>query len=399
MITESLNILVNADTKAAQGKLNNLKSMVSGMTLFGGVALLKESVDAWEEQAEAVQKVDSAVKTHRANMQGHHTKDLENIASHTQSITTYGDEATLVADENFLTFGMTYDQIEKIQEPMADLIEHQKGMHAGGEDFLGVSNQIGKAWVNGASALKKTGTITDAQAKKIDKITDKNKRLQALTKAIEENYGGQARAIAKTDVGKVQQMKNDFGDQLELIGKKLIPYLAKAATWVDKNLDLIIKVGTAFAAWKISSSLFGGLRGLQNQLVEISAAAGGKMVAKGGKLGKAGKGVSKTGKVISKAGGVAAGAAGVVGAHQVGGWGGVVSGAASGAVLGAELGSMIPIPGVGSGIGAAVGGVGGAVYGGWEMISHNVLNLDGKEVAKSTSKAKKVKVGNAKHAK
>lgn len=387
-MNEYLNIIVNADTKEAVGKLNGLKSLASGLTLFGGVALIKESISAWEEQAEAVTKVKSAVATHLDNMGNHTAKDIENIASATQKMSTYGDEATLVADENFLTFGMTYDQIKAIQEPMADLMQHQKGMHANGSDFLAISNQIGKAWTNGASALAKTGTVTKEQAKQIDAITNKNERLKALTKAIEENYGGQAKAIAKTDVGKIQQMKNDFGDQLELIGQKLIPYLSQIAQFVDKNLDTIMAVGKAFALWKVSSMLFNSLRGVAGLVRGIGRGMKGAFSPKVDLPTTAGKLPSRLSRMDRK---VATKTAESTGSKML-------KGAGKFAKAGKYAAGYIPLVGWGLDLAFLADDLtGGHVQGAIGSGISSVFNLDGKTVAKNQSKHRKSHSGNAKY--
>jgi len=91
---------------------------------------------------------------------------------------------------------------------------------ATGKDLEGVSIALGKAYGGNFTALKKLGIPIDAN---IIKTKDFSKVQQVLT----DKFGGSAAANTETFAGKLEILKQRFGEIQEDIGAKLIPKLKK----------------------------------------------------------------------------------------------------------------------------------------------------------------------------
>lgn len=219
----------------------------------------KESIGLYGEQIEQETKLAAVVKTHMGNMkdlaktQQGATEELKQHASLMQNQTTYGDEIQLRAMENYTTFGLQGKEVEKLNDAQLDLAAHMKGTNATSEDMLGLSNMIGKAVVNSAAALAKSGTLTKEQVAHIDAIKDRSEKVNAIAQAIKENYGGQAAALTKTATGAMKQTENSWGDTQEKVGEieskllqGILPSINKMLTWLQNN---IVPMSKALFGW------------------------------------------------------------------------------------------------------------------------------------------------------
>ncbi|MBU0586335.1 phage tail length tape measure family protein [Candidatus Micrarchaeota archaeon] len=231
--TANATIKINADTlQAATGikKLNDtVKKLATGagaLLIFNKInGLLRESAELAKFQIQADQKLTAVLKS-TGNAAGLTFNQLKNMASGLQSVTTFGDEAIQEAQSLLLTFTkIGKDVFPKATETVLDMSA------ALGQDLKSSAIQLGKALndpINGSTALRRVGvSLTDQQLEQIKTLTKQNKLFEAQKIILDElqvEFGGMAKELAKTDVGKLEQMKNTLNDIKELLGKEILPF-------------------------------------------------------------------------------------------------------------------------------------------------------------------------------
>ena len=241
-INSELGKVEDAGKKASKGmggftdslKKNKLAitASVTGLGLLLG-KLAKESIALAEVQIKAEAKLAATIKA-TGGAAGLTANQLKTMASGLQSVTTVGDEAILGAQALLLTFKNIGGNIfPRVTEAVLDMSE------AMGQDLKSSSIQLGKALndpIAGVAALTRIGVqFTDTQKDQIKLMQESNNLLGAqdiILKEVESQFGGVARAMAETDIGKIQQMKNELGDIQEQIGTGLIP----AQLWWNKSI-------------------------------------------------------------------------------------------------------------------------------------------------------------------
>ena len=168
------------------------------------------------------------------------SKELQNMASSLQSVTTYGDEV-IIGGQNLL---LTFKEIGKDVFPQAT--ETMLNMSAAlGQDLKSSAIQLGKALndpMKGITALSRVGvSFTDQQKEQIRVFQESGQMAKAQTVILNElksEFGGTAKAAAG-GTGAFIQMKNSMGDFLEDIGKQFVPFLSSAAKSVSVLIDKV----------------------------------------------------------------------------------------------------------------------------------------------------------------
>lgn len=278
----------NAEKKTKGFGLGLTKLLaVAGM--FISISAVKDfatsSIEAYKEANVIAQKLD-------ANMQvvkGYGkdpikikiaTENINDTATKIQAKGVYGDDEMIAGAAQLSTFQMTDQHITKLLPKMADMVANQKGLNGTADDFYNNANMIGKAISTGQlAALKKVGITIDENDMKTFENLNTTERVAMMEKILGENVGNVNEKLRSTPEGKIQALKNSFGDMQERIGAKLIPVLGdlagwfegkipsleaginkvisgfeKTVEWVTKNKDLLINLGivagTMIAAFK-----------------------------------------------------------------------------------------------------------------------------------------------------
>ena len=258
------------DTSQRVTKLGEeLKSVGQTMTLavtaplVGGFIAASRAID---EQEKSLAKLDGVLRATggAAGVTGDHIKDL---AASLQQTTTFGDEVTISGAAVLLTFkgirneagamNNIFDRTLMVGQDMSALL---------GTDLQSSMVMLGKAIENpvlGISALTRVGvSFTDEQKETIKTLAESNRTLDAqklVLQALETQLGGTAQAMAQTVSGQITQAANNFGDQMERMGKAVEPFrlvMAQAmqaaanqmAGMSDNTLAVVGVLGAAAAA-------------------------------------------------------------------------------------------------------------------------------------------------------
>jgi hypothetical protein len=156
-----------------------------------------------------------------------------------QKSTTYADEVT----QSGINLLLTFTNIGKNVLPDATqaLLDMSTAM---GQDVKQTAIQLGKALndpILGATALRRVGVqLNEQQQEQIKTLVGQNKMYEAQKIILDElavEFGGSASAAANTFNGRLQQVKNTFGDFQELIGEalatKIKPLIEGFYDWME----------------------------------------------------------------------------------------------------------------------------------------------------------------------
>ncbi len=179
---------------------------VAAFRLF--TSAISAAVRAAQEQQDAVSALNAALDTLGPSA-GAASKQLQEHASALQSVTTTGDEAILRMTALALGFTKSADAAAKLVSAALDFSA------GAGISFEEATRRLGRSL---------SGSVDDV-AKFVTEIKDLDAATLAAGGAIEligERFGGVAAAQAQTFSGRIQSLKNSFGDFLGTIGDGII---------------------------------------------------------------------------------------------------------------------------------------------------------------------------------
>lgn len=173
-------------------------------------------VQATAEAEKSLAALDVAVRNN-AGAAGVTTKELADLSSELQKVTTYGDETIQGMQALLLTFRqIAGPEFERAQIAVLDLAT------ALGQDLNSAAMLVGRALadpVKGMKQLARSGIVLGEEQKKlIKRFAETGQMSQAqglLLKELESRFGGAAAAARNTFGGALEGVKNAFGDLLE----------------------------------------------------------------------------------------------------------------------------------------------------------------------------------------
>lgn len=233
-----------AGSKIATGIGGKLKSVGGSMIKAGAIATaisvpiiagIKKSMAAYGVQAAAETKLVEIYRS-RLGVGKDVAKQTMELASALQKQGVVGDEVALSGAQQLATFAKMPGTVNALLPAMENLLVQQKGVNGTAQDATQIANLMGKVLQGQTGALKRVGiSFTEAEEKVLKYGTEQEKAAM-LAKVITNNVGEMNAAMLNTPEGKIQQMKNAFGDLAEQIGATLAPVLAQVAQWMSENL-------------------------------------------------------------------------------------------------------------------------------------------------------------------
>ena len=268
--------------KSFNGMAGAVKNLVAAYAGFNGVSALigfgKGSIEAFSAQKRSELQLDTVLKNRGI---GYASGYIKNAASDLQKRTTIGDESMIAGASELATYVRDPKQLKRMMGLLAD---YSMGMTGGAElspeAMTNLATGLGKAFDGSYEAMRKKGfdtseleTIekalkladdlkngniaTDKKTgelklsnddKELVKWLQKNKgknieelKITALENALKD-WKGLAEEFAKSDEGKIQQLKNTIGDMREEVGRKLLPVVGKLAKELKANLPALEEI-------------------------------------------------------------------------------------------------------------------------------------------------------------
>ena len=217
---------------------------VAGTSVAGAIATavsvpiiagIHKAMDAYMIQSAAETKLTEIYRT-RMGVTQQAAQATIDYANALQKQGIIGDEVLLSGAQQLATFAQYPGTINSLLPAMGNLLAQQKGVNATAQDATQIGNLMGKVLQGQTGALKRVGiTFTEAQ-EQVLKYGTEEERAAMLAQVITDNVGNMNKVMAETPEGKIQQMKNAFGDMAEQIGATLAPVLADLANWISTNL-------------------------------------------------------------------------------------------------------------------------------------------------------------------
>lgn len=235
-----------SDKQSALGRvLTSGTAVVAGVTaaIAGVVAISKDLINVYSVQEQAEVRLEATLRATN-NTIGMSSKELKNLASSFQEVTTFGDEAIIEVEKLFVASGsISKEALPRATEAVLDLAA------AMGEDLNASAKRLAKVLADPKSnldALKDANIqLSDAQKEEIKQLQEQGDLLGAqsiILEKVESSYGGIAKALADTDTGKLTQIANVWGDIKEGLGKGLLDSISPA-------LDVLYEKLTKISAW------------------------------------------------------------------------------------------------------------------------------------------------------
>lgn len=222
--------------KGATSKLGKTIVTISPMAAAAGAALAamaaKKTVDAFIQQENAISQLNASLQSTEGQA-GMTSKQLQAMAKDLQDITTFGDEATIAGQSMLLTFKQIRgDEFARATSVAQDLAVKMQ------TDLKSAIVQVGKALndpVSSLGELSRAGIqFTDQQKEVIAALWESGRAAEAqriVLAELESQFGGSAEAARNTLGGALQNLKNQWGDLMEVIGGSGSTALR---FWIDK---------------------------------------------------------------------------------------------------------------------------------------------------------------------
>ena len=247
------------------------KSIKAFVLAFGGIALVKKSIDFMKKTIEDAQiqaNAELQLKVVLANV-GASPRAFDEIAkkaSEIQKRGIFGDEAMLAGAAEFATYMSDKDAIKTMMDTLAD---YAIGM-SGGKDvdasgMVDYATGLGKVLNGSYDAMTKKGfkfsesqkaiidgTATHAQYVEVlgqnyNQMTDDMKKALTVNSVIEESWGHLYDTMSNTPVGRMTQFKKLLGDIYEKAGQILGPHITNFFNTLIKYLPQIETVITGIS--------------------------------------------------------------------------------------------------------------------------------------------------------
>ena len=199
---------------------------------------MKDCVSAADVQAAAEKRLETTIMNVKgATLEG--VASIKKYASELQGITTVGDEVTIQGASQLATFQLQSDTIKTLLPSLQDLAVAQYGTAVSGDQMQQMANLMGKVMAGNVSSLSRYGVIMNETQKNILKTGNESQKASMLVEVLGQNFGGLAQSMANTPAGRVQQMKNAWGDMQEVIGAKLYPVITNVLTYITDKIPTI----------------------------------------------------------------------------------------------------------------------------------------------------------------
>lgn len=212
-----------ASMRAGLARIGNIATVV-GVALAG--VFVKGSIQNAIEAEDAFAQLEAGIES-TGGAAGFAARELADIATDLQDITTFGDEAIKKTQAMLLTF--TQIKGDVFEETTLAVLDMSVRLD---QDLKSSVIQVGKALndpVLGITALGRVGIqFTDDTKKLIKTLVEEGNVLEAqkiILKELTTEFGGSAVAAAKTLGGQLQQLNNQWQDLKEVVGIALGPIL------------------------------------------------------------------------------------------------------------------------------------------------------------------------------
>lgn len=247
----------------------SFQAIGASVAQLNGVVQDLASAYAVQEQAETRLMT---VMQQRMGATAQDVQGIKDLCAAQQELGVIGDEVQIAGAQQLATFLNSSAALQTLIPAMNNLVAQQKGLGATQQDCVAIANLFGKAIQGQTSALRRVGiTFTEAEEAAVKNGTEME-RAAALARIITNNVGEMNAALAQTDSGKAQQLRNALGDVKEQIGG-IVSSVAPYMSFVSAIVSTTANASRAVAAMKALMSATVGANGALRFISATSVAS------------------------------------------------------------------------------------------------------------------------------
>lgn len=249
-------------TKAAIGGITKAAALASTAI----VGFVGAGVAAFKTQESAVNKLNQAM-VNNGDFSRKASDDLQQFASELQKVSTFGDEAIIDQLALAKAFGVSNEEAKKMVKAAADLsaatgMSLDSAVKNLGKTMAGMTGELGES----VPALRN--------------LTAEELKAGAAIDLVAEKFKGSTQAQIE-GLGAVDQLKNSFGDFMELVGERAQPIIVLISKSLNdfvsnqSNVDSFLNsMTTGFVAiTKTGSFVLSTIRGIGGVIGTVLAAS------------------------------------------------------------------------------------------------------------------------------
>ncbi len=205
------------------------------------------------------------------------TQRLIDYSSALQRTTAFGDELITNGMVQLTTFGLSEKAIKALTPQVLNVARAIQTTSGAMPDLNSLFIAFGKATSTAVSALTRYGVVlTDTEKAQLT-LMDANERAVAIGEILDKQYGGLAKAYAKTTAGMLDAASAARGDAAEAFGEVLAPAILAVAnaskvmaeSLTPENIKLITSGLAAAGVAAVGWALYNGA--LSASLVALAA--------------------------------------------------------------------------------------------------------------------------------
>ncbi|MGN0677326.1 MAG: hypothetical protein ACI4K5_06240, partial [Ruminococcus sp.] len=212
----------------------------------------KECKSLYQIQADGEIKLATIMKQ-RMNATDENIQSIKDYASALQESGVIGDEVQLAGAQQVATFLNQAESLKLLMPAMNNLLAQQNGLNASAQDAVNIGNMMGKVMQGQIGALTRVGITFSEAEEQVLKYGNESERASMLAKVITNNVGEMNQVLAKTDLGRQQQLSNTLGDIKEQFGSAVTQIEVLFLPALKKVADTFGNIATL--AQKFSQSL------------------------------------------------------------------------------------------------------------------------------------------------
>lgn len=214
--------------KSLEGIGSSLRSTGRNLSLFLTTPLLAAgavAVKSFGQQQEAVELLNQSLKN-AGTFSKQASQDLQSFASALQRTSTFGDEVILQNLALARNFTQTNEQAKALTQAAVELSA------ATGKPLESSITNLGKTFAGLAGEL---GESVPA----LRDLTQEQLRAGAAIDLVSKRFAGSALASSQTFNGQIVQLRNSFGDFLELLGAELAPIFSRLVSFLRGTVETL----------------------------------------------------------------------------------------------------------------------------------------------------------------
>lgn len=271
----------DATKNAVQSATQSLKSFAAkAVSILALTSLARSSLQAFKEEETQNIKLNELLKT-RLGLNKQEIENIKKLTSEYQKVGVIGDEVQKALIGSLSATIKNKDALTGILPTMLDILAAQKGVNASISDAETLAQAFNRALSTGSlESLQRSGVfLTEEQKETFKELTTDLEKVNFLVPILNNQFKGFNAELAKTEIGKFQQLNNTFGDMKEQLGKALLPTLNDLFSIFLNILDSVGGLNNAIALLLVTFGTFKVAR-LVSEIAKAIAAFSALAVAK-----------------------------------------------------------------------------------------------------------------------